>query len=716
MNAPTIRQSFCRVCNCNCGILVHAEDGHVTWVIGDPAHPVTAGYTCVKGRAQPELLAHASRLLRSRKRIGSEFTDIDVEQAMDEIAGQLAQIRDRHGPRAIASYLGTFITANHVTAPLIDSFMRELGSPMTFTPIPIDKPGKEISRALHGTWQAPAQGFDRPDVCLLIGANPSVSYTGFPSGHPQRWLREPTDRGMRLIVVDPRATPVARRAFLHLQPRPGHDPAILAAMIRVILAEDLLDAQFVAEHAEGLDTLRSAVAPFDPAVVAVAADVPAGDLVLAARTWSGRRGWAFAGTGPSMSSSSTLCEYLVLLLTTLTGKWLREGERIRNPRTLLPPLVPRAQVNPPRPAQAGPPMRVRGLRGSPAGMPTAALPDEILLPGEGQVRALISCAGNPAAAFPDQRKTVAALRALDLLVQIDPWMSATARLAHYVIAPRLALETPGVSLMYDYDAAQGVAGGPVDAVAHYTPAIADPPRGSQLIDEWEFYLGIARRLGLQLSMGGGLFGGAARTPLDMTARPTTDEMLDLLCAGSRVPLAEVRRYSGGAAFPQPAIRVGPPEGPRHRFQLADPDMVTDLAAVAAGLHAPRPETGLRLVCRRMDHVRNSSVNVASTHRGRPYNPAFLHPDDLAARGLRPGDTVRLVSARDQITCVVDADPSLRRGLVSMAHAFGGLPEEDDRFRELGSSTSRLLVNDAGFERYSGQPRMSAVPVEIEPLR
>ncbi len=351
MNAPTVRQSFCRVCNCNCGILVRVEDGRVTRVTADPAHPVSAGYTCVKGRAQPELLAHQDRLLRSRKRVGSEFTDIDVEQAMDEIAGQLAQIRDRHGPRAIASYLGTFITANHVTAPLIDSFMRELGSPMAFTPIPIDKPGKEISRALHGTWQAPAQGFDRPDVCLLIGANPFVSYTGFPFGHPQRWLREQTDRGMRLIVVDPRMTPVARRAFLHLQPRPGHDPAILAAMIRVILTEGLLDAQFVAEHAEGLDTLRSAVAPFDPAVVAAAADVPADDLVLAARTWSGRRGWAFAGTGPSMSSSSTLCEYLVLLLTTLTGKWLREGERVRNPRTLLPPLVPRAQVNPPRPAR-----------------------------------------------------------------------------------------------------------------------------------------------------------------------------------------------------------------------------------------------------------------------------------------------------------------------------------------------------------------------------
>jgi anaerobic selenocysteine-containing dehydrogenase len=144
-------------------------------------------------------------------------------------------------------------------------------------------------------------------------------------------------------------------------------------------------------------------------------------------------------------------------------------------------------------------------------------------------------------------------------------------------------------------------------------------------------------------------------------------------------------------------------------------MVADLAAVTDELHASQDDTALRLVCRRMDHVRNSSVNVASTHRGRPYNPAFLHPDDLAERGLHPGDVVRLVAARDEVTCVVDADPALRRSLVSMAHAFGGLPEEEGRYRELGSSTSRLLVNDEDAERYSGQPRMSGVPVEIEPV-
>ncbi|MCU1655360.1 MAG: anaerobic dehydrogenase, partial [Pseudonocardiales bacterium] len=272
----------------------------------------------------------------------------------------------------------------------------------------------------------------------------------------------------------------------------------------------------------------------------------------------------------------------------------------------------------------------------------------------------------------------------------------------------------GVSLMYDYDAAQGVAGGPVDAAAHYSPAIVDGPSGSQLIDEWEFFYGIADRLGLQLSMGGGLFGGATTTRLDMAARPTTDEMLDILCAGSRVPLDEIKKYPGGAEFAKPAVTVAPPTGTRHRFQLADPDMVADLDHIAAGLFGPRDDAALRLVCRRMDHVRNSSVNLAATNRGRPYNPAYLHPDDLAARGLHPGDTAWLSSDRDRVRCVVDADTSLRRGLVSMAHAFGGDPDDpDDPYLDVGSSTSRLLFNDRDVERYSGQPRMSAIPVEIE---
>lgn len=710
------RQSLCRVCNNNCGILVETADGRVEKVTGDPSHPVSAGYTCVKGRSQPALLNAPDRLLHSQKRVDGELVPIGVETAMDEIARELSRIIDSSGPRAVASYWGTFITANHVTLPLIDSFMAGIGSPMSFTPIPIDKPGKQIARALHGMWQAPAQGFDRPDVCLLIGANPPLTYTGMPYGNPLRWLRDQTAGGMRLLVIDPRETVVARRAFVHLQPRPGHDPAILAAMVRVILDESRHDAPFLNAHARGVAELRRAVASFEPAVVARHADVDADDIVTAARVWADSpRGYAFAGTGPSMSSSSTLAEYLVLLLTTVTGKWLREGELVRNPRTLLPGLAARAAVRSPYPAYGfGEQMRVRGLSESAAGMPTAALPDEILMPGPGQVRALISCAGNPAAAFPDQRKTVAALRSLDLLVQIDPWLSHTARLAHYVIAPKLALETAGVSLTYDYDAPIGVAGGPVDAAAQYAPVVVDPPAGSEVIDEWEFYYGVARRLGITLSMGDGLLIGAREhRVVDMVDKPTTDDLLELLCAGSRVRLSEVKRHPTAARFPEPEVRVAPAEpGDTGRFELAAPEMVADLATIAERLRRDPAAPSLQLICRRTNHVRNSSLNVPATNGGRGYNPAFLHPDDLVRLGLRNGDVVDIESDRGVIPAIVAADETLRSGLVSMAHSYGGTLEEDGAFATLGSNTSRLIADDRGVERYSGQPRMSAVDVRI----
>src|SRR5439155_4686498 len=144
---------------------------------------------------------------------------------------------------------------------------------------------------------------------------------------------------------------------------------------------------------------------------------------------SAGRGYAMAGTGPSMSGPGTLVEYLILNLLTLCGYWQRAGEQVRNPRTLLCAKPAKAQAAAPTPAYGvGEPMRVRGLAGSAAGLPTAALADEILTEGEGRVRALLSVAGNPVAAFPNQRKTIEAMKSLDLLVQVDPWMSQTARL------------------------------------------------------------------------------------------------------------------------------------------------------------------------------------------------------------------------------------------------------------------------------------------------
>lgn len=707
--------SFCRLCLNGCALQVEVEDGVAISVRGDKGNPVYKGFTCVKGRHQPHLLAHPDRLLHSLKRTPSgNFETISVERAIGEIADRLGGLLAAHGPRSVAGYLGTNFAAAVPTMPLFASFMQAIGTPMIFSPGTIDKPGKKIAQALHGDWRAPAVGFDDPEVILLLGINPLITFTGFPYGNPGKWLSERLSAGTRLIVVDPRRSDVAKRADLHLQPVPGEDVAIVAALLHVVLAERLYDTAFVAAHTRGMDALERSVAAFSPDRVAARVGVPAADLVAAAR-WLGstRRGYIMAGTGPNMSGAGTLIEYLLLNLQTLCGYWLREGDRVRHPGALAAPLKAHAQVIPPYPAYGfGEKLRVRGLANTAAGMPTAALADEILMPGEGQVRALLSVAGNPVGAWPDQAKTIEAMRALDLLVQIDPWMSATARLADYVIAPQLWLEVAGTTQILDWLTRNGTGYGQADPYAQYTPAIVDPPSGSDVIEEWQFFYELARKMGLQLSASAQLGPDMPVFPLDMNQRPATEDLLEMLSEGSRVVLSEVKANPGGAIYTDPELRVGPCEdGATARFELADGAMIEALDQVAnrdpVGSDFP-----YRLVCRRMMHVYNSSF-VGSLPAGtRPYNPVFMHPDDIASLGLDEGDMVEVRSAKDGIPGLVHADASLRQGIVSMSFGFGGLPDQDDQVSSIGSNTARLLSNDLVFDPFSGQPLMTNIPVSV----
>jgi anaerobic selenocysteine-containing dehydrogenase len=710
--------SFCRICLNGCALRVEVEGGRAVRVSGDRNNPVYKGFTCVKGRAQPQLLGHPDRLRHALKRgPDGKLVPIPTTQAIEEIARRLHDIIDRYGPRSVAGYLGTFSWAAVPTAPLFNGFMDAIGSPLRFSPGTIDKPGKKIALALHGSWMAPARGFDDPDVMLLFGINPLVTFTGFPYGNPGKWLGERLDSGMKLIVIDPRRSDVARRAQLHMQARPGEDVAIAAGLIRVILEEGLFDQPFVAENVTGLEELRRAVSPFSPEEVGRRADIAATDLVLAARTFaSASRAYVMAGTGPNMSGVGTLIEYLLLSLQTLCGQWMRAGERVRHPGTLLPALKPKAQASPPRPAYAlGDFLHVRGLGNTAAGLPTAALPDEILLDGDRRVRALLSCAGNPAGAWPDQDKAIEAMRSLDLLVQVDPWLSATARLAHYVIAPKIWLEVAGTSQGLDLLTRNGTGYGQVDAYGQYSPALVDPPEGSDLLEEWEFFYRLARSMGLELSISPqpGIKGSEIR--LDMNTAPTTDMLLDRLSDGSRIPLADVKKFPSGALFPDPAVHVAKKEANwTGRFELANREMLRDLAAIAAApaTSQQRAPNEFRLLCRRVMHVYNTTFVKDALGSGRSYNPAYLHPADLKGLGITEGDAIEIRSDVAAIYGIAHADETLREGLVSMSFGFGGLPEDDQDFKRIGSNPTRLQANDRVFDPYSGQPLMTNLPVRI----
>lgn len=724
-----IRPALCRICGSYCPILVTVEDGRAVKVTGDPNAPLYEGYTCPKGRALPEQHNGQNRLLTSMKRhADGVHRPIGSEAAMDEIAQRVGEIINRHGPRAVALYYGTGLCTFAQNVNVAVGWMQAIGSPMIFGPSAIDKPGAPIAQSAHGHWPGGHPPFEKAEAWMLIGLNPIISRSGgFPPNNPGRRLKEAVvDRGMKLIVIDPRKTESAQRAHIHLQIRPGEDPAVLAAMIRLIIEERRYDHDFVAEYVAGLEALRDAVAPFTPAHAAARAGVAAEDIVAAARLFAGCK-YAGIGTGvgPSFSLAGTLTDYLALSLMSLCGFYAREGDAIAKPNIMLPAYEAHAEPLPPFPGWGfGEQLRMRGLGNTVAGMPTGALSDEMLQEGEGQVRALFCMAGNPMMAWPDQHRAHKALSGLELLVTAELEMSATARLSDYVIAPKLSLEMPSTSALVEIVKYHGLLRGIEGPYARYAPAVVEPPPGSEVMSDWELYYGLAQRMGLTLTMtavygvGQHLEAEHQYDALDMTDKPTDDDLVTLAHRNARVPLDEVKLYPHGHLFEGVEERIKPRRPDcTARLDIGNAHMLARLAAYVDDRAETEADYPFLMVGRRTNRLMNSGGRGNDRLGGvEPSNPAFLNPLDLTAIGVAPGQRVELVSRHGSVTAIAAGDAGLRRGCVSITHGFGGNPGEEEMPEAVGCNVGRLLSADHDFDPVSGIPRIGGVPVSISAAR
>ena len=709
------RKTFCRFCHANCAIEVDIEGERAVAVRGDVSDPLFGGYTCMKGRELPAQANHPERLRSSRRKLpDGSFVPISSGDALDEIAGRLAAIRARHGPRSIATYCGTYGFMNSAALPVALGFHQGLGSPSFYTSITIDQPAKVYLGSRVGTWLGGPQPFSRADVSMMIGNNPLTSHYAWqgsvPPFSPSRRLRDAKARGLKLICVDPRRTMVAQLADIHLQVRPGEDATLLAGMLRLILDEDLHDRDFCESHVTGLAELYHAIADFTPEYAARRADVPVADLIAAARLFAlGPRGVATTGTGAEMATRGSLTEHFVQTLNIVCGRFCREGEIAPYPRVLSAATPRKAQVQPPVPlwGEGFAPSRVRGLTQIGIEMPTAALADEILLPGDGQVRALICIGGNPLVAWPNQAKVERALCSLDLLVCIDIKLAQTARLAHYVIAPSISLERDDIAtapeIFYE------------EPYARYAEALL-PPQGD-VLDEWEFYWEIARRLGTEIVTAGG--------SLPMDRKPSKFEVLEKITHGCRVPLARVREMTreGGRIFPEAELRVEPSDpDATGRLQLVPDGVVTQIREMRAETLDAQgrvvdphwPATHL-LVCRRTRQYFNSTGQDLERLRVKGVtNYAHMHPDDLLALSLADDDVVEISTPHAQVLGIARSSPDMKRGVVSMAHAFGARGDAPDDVRAHGASTNRLVNDEVAYDPITGHCRQSAIPVRVRP--
>jgi len=717
-SAAKIIKTYCRFCHANCPMEITVEENKVKSLKPDVDNEIFGGYTCLKGRQMPEQHNLAARIRTSlKKNDDGSRSEISSSQALDEIADKLKAIKEKYGARAIASYNGTVSFQNSASHPVTKAWHTALESPSYYTSITIDQPAKVgIGQARMGFWAGGQHTWQDSNVTMIIGNNTLVSHFsipgGIPSFSPSNALREGKKRGLKIICIDPRKSEVAAKADLHLQVKPGQDAVLLAGLIHIILDENLHDIEFCNEHIENLDIFKANLSHFTPEYVAERTDISRDDIIKAARMFAdGPKGCATTGTGPEMGPYPNLIQHLTQTINAICGRHYRAGEKLPN-AGVLSPLAPRlAQAVPPQPEWlTGIRSRVSDdigevtvltANGPLKEMPTAICADEILMEGEGQIKALICVGGNPLLAWPGQEKAFKALNNLDLLVCIDYKMSDTAKMADYVIGSKLCLERDDLTVLTDiwYE----------KPYSHYTKAVVEAE--GDVIEEWELFWELGKRLGLELEVGG--------QALDMVDMPSKYSILDKMTTGSRVPLEEIYSRDGGHVYDVADVLIEPADpatkGLLDLFPEGLADEIAGATRDADKSVAQKGEFPFLLISRRMKNVFNSTGPELSFLASKgTTNPAFIHPDDLAALNIENGEIITVASERGEIAAVAKSSPDIKRGVVSMAHCWGAAPDsgDDDKVREIGANTNRLIHNSDNPAKYSGMAQQSAIAVKL----
>jgi anaerobic selenocysteine-containing dehydrogenase len=706
-------KTFCRNCSALCSMEIDVEDGRMVRARPDGTVSPYGAYLCPKGLSAIEFHNGAeNRLLNSLKRSGDGFVEITNDAAIADIGDRLAAILAEHGPRAIAVYHGTGAYRSVLGGLMERAWVAAIGTPNFFSTMTIDQSAKWVTMARLGTMASGKNAFRDCDVALLAGGNPIVTHQGAPfalaeSGAPAKAFEDARARGCKVIIIDPRRTETARYADLLIQPLPGHDAALFAAIAHILLRDGTYDRAFTDKWCNGIEELRRAVAPFTPEVAAARADVPVEQIEQAAQ-WLGQgtRVYAGSGTGPSFSAHSNLNDHMIEVVNALCGGYRREGDRIRNPGTLRVKDAFEMAVSPSRSFEQEPKCVSEDTGQLLGEFPSALIPQEIVADSPDRIRALISFGGDPLMAVGDPAVAAPAFEQLDLLVSLDCRMNETGRKADYVIASSQQFERHEISIPGDslYP----------EPFVQYTAPVVDKPAGT--LHDWEFFWGISARMGVPLTFKFWNYGLRFEDipeglPLSLETPPAPEALCAFLAAGSAVPFDEIKANPSGVRpeMTPRYVQAAPVEG--GRLELLPPDVARELAGVVEDSEDGNFE--YRLINRRILQALNGAYrDAAATRKRYPVNYAYMNPMDMLDDGLGEGDLVTISSPHGDIRTRVRSEERLRRGVVSMTHMFGPLVGSGDPDGDGGSNVGQLTSLTSDLEPINFMPRFSGIPVNV----
>lgn len=739
----------CPLCEAMCGLEVTVEDDRVIRVRPDQEDVWSRGYICPKGTALGELHHDPDRLRRPVVRRGGKLVEVGWDEAFAAAHEKIRSVIDGPGPgagmEALAVYIGNPVAHNLPLGKYVGPFMAMSAITNVYSAGTVDQWPKNVASALMygGMWTIPVPDIDRTDFLLVLGANPQASQGSLlAAADVCGRLREIGRRGGRVVVVDPRRTGTAEVADEWLPIRPGTDAAFLMAMVNVLVAENRISLGALAGKVNGLSDLITLCRPFTPEAVSASCGIPAQRIRELARELAGaERAAVYGRIGTCTQEFGTLASWLVEVLNILTGNLDREGgSMFANPAAW-------SLVSLPNPEFADGfefgrfRSRVRGAPEVLGQFPVSCLAEEIATPGDGQIRGLITIAGNPAISAPDAGKLQAALPQLDALVSVDNWINETTCHADVILPGQSALEIAHFDdLIWNWS---------VRNAGNYSPPVFPDPERPQ---EWEILLNLAASC-----MG--------QEPGEKTARDLDDLFFHgLVDALVQMPgfalegrdageiIAASREGHGPLRLLDFQIRSGPygdhygekPDGltladfeaqphgidlgplepgldrvlstKSGRIELA-PDYITaDLERLQARLGRPEPE--LLLISRRHLRSNNSWMhNVPSLVTGKDRCTLIVHPDDAATHGLRHGGRARISSAAGSVVAPVEVSDEMMPGVVCLPHGWGhDVPEARVSVAaEHAGVNNNLLAPGELVDEISGNQVVNGIPVEIAPL-
>jgi anaerobic selenocysteine-containing dehydrogenase len=552
---------------------------------------------------------------------------------------------------------------------------------------------------------------DRTEHMIVIGGNPLVSNGSIMTAPDVKSrLKAIRARGGKLVVIDPRRTETAEIADQHHFIRPGTDAAFLLSFLNVLYAEGLVKPGRAAKFTDGVEELGAIAAKYPPERTAAATGIAADDVRAMARAFAAaQKAVLYGRIGVCTQELGGLAAWLCYAVNVVTGRLDEPGGLMfTTPAVDLLPLARRLGFDG---GHARWRSRVSGLPEFGGELPIVTLPEEIETPGRGQVRALVTSAGNPVLSAPGGPRLEKLLPTLDFMVSVDPYINETTRFAHVILPPTSPLEHS------HYDLA--LAAFSVRNVAKYAPPVFE--RGPDQRHDWEIFAELAARWYLPGGPLGALAARAARRAV-LALSPEAVLELGLRTGPHRLSLSKLRAAPHGldlgALEPRLPGRLNTRD---KRVKLTPATYVADLPRLERRLaewtaHAGRADGGLVLVGRRHLRSNNSWLhNSARLVKGKPRCTLLVHPRDAAARGIADGDQVRLASRAGAVTVPAEVSDEMMPGVVSLPHGWGhGRPGTRTQVANAHPGVSANDVTDTGFvDLLSGTAALTGVEVTVE---